>query len=81
MVGGDRMRAVDIELTKPGQVNTLVNITNQYPYPILLRQGRFLVDAKSVLGICSLQHTSPLQLEIYADDCHTLIDQLKPLMC
>ena len=75
------MRAVDIEIKKPDHINTLVNITNQYPYPILLRQGRFLVDAKSVLGICSLQHTMPLQLEIYSDDCHALIDQLKPLIC
>ena len=75
------MRAVEIELNKPDHVNRLVNITNQYPYPILLRQGRFVVDAKSVLGICSLQRTAPLQLEIYSDDCHTLIDQLKPLIC
>ena len=75
------MRAVEIELNKPDHVNRLVNITNQYPYPILLRQGRFVVDAKSVLGICSLERTTPLQLEIYSDDCHKLIDELKPLIC
>ena len=74
------MKAVEIELNEKDNVNTLVNITNQYPYPILLRQGRFVVDAKSVLGICSLPHTAPLQLEIYSDDCRKLIDQLKPLI-
>ena len=80
MRGGDGMKTVDICLNQLGHVSTLVNITNQYPYPILLRQGRFLVDAKSVLGICSLQRSEPLQMEIYSDDCHALMDQLKPLM-
>ena len=74
------MKAVEIELSQPNHVNALVNITNQYPYPILMRQGRFLVDAKSVLGICSLQRATPMTLEIYSDECRTLIDQLQPFL-
>ena len=74
------MKAVDILLRGNEQVNSLVNITNGYPYTILLRQGRYLVDAKSVLGVCSLEDARPMRLEIYSDDCNHLIKQLEPLI-
>ncbi|MBR1559664.1 MAG: HPr family phosphocarrier protein [Clostridia bacterium] len=75
------MKAVDIALKHPQQVSDLVNITNRYPFTILLRQGRYQVDAKSVLGVCSLQRARPIQLEIYSDDYHALVDDLKHLIC
>lgn len=75
------MKAVDIALTHPEQVSTLVNITNRYPFTILLRQGRYQVDAKSVLGVCSLHRANPIQLEIYSDDYHELMRELEPLIC
>ena len=74
------MKAVDIALTKQDHINSLVNITNRYPFTILLRQGRYLVDAKSLLGVCSLQRSMPIQLEIYSDDCHKIIEDLQPLI-
>ena len=73
------MKAVNITLVKPEHISALVNITNRYPFTILLRQGRFLVDAKSLLGVCSLQRSVPIQVEIYSDDCHQLLDELNPL--
>ena len=75
------MKAVDIALTHHEHISTLVNITNRYPYTILLRQGRYLVDAKSVLGVCSLQRNMPVQLEISSDDCQALLTDLKPIIC
>lgn len=74
------MKAVDIALNHSDHVNALVNITNRYPFPILLRQGRYLVDAKSVLGVCSLQQAVPIQLEIYADDCNRIMEELQDLI-
>jgi hypothetical protein len=62
-------------------VHALANIANRYPFPILLRQGRYLVDAKSLLGICSLHRSSPIQIEIYSDEYHELMHDLEPLMC
>ncbi len=74
------MKAVDIALQCADQVNSLVNITNGYPYTILLRQGRYSVDAKSVLGVCSLQPAMPMTLEIYSDECGRLMEELEPLL-
>ena len=75
------MRTLDIALKNTDHISALVNITNRYPYTILLRQGRYLVDAKSVLGVCSLQRNMPVQLEIYSDDCQALLTDLKPIIC
>ncbi|MBQ8108610.1 MAG: HPr family phosphocarrier protein [Clostridia bacterium] len=75
------MRVVDIVLNGPEHVSALVNITNRYPYTIQLRQGRYVVDGKSILGVCSLQQSKPITLEVYSDHCDTLIEDLQPLIC
>lgn len=41
-----------------------------------LRAGRHVVDAKSILGIFSLDLSKPISLEVYADDCGDLISDL-----
>lgn len=74
------MRTVDIALNTPDNISALVNITNRYPFTIQLRQGRYVVDGKSILGVCSLQHSKPITLEVYSDHCESLLDELQPLM-
>ena len=74
------MKTIDISLKGKDDINALVNITNRYPYTICLRQGRFVVDGKSILGVCSLSRSMPLTVEIYADDCGHLMDDLSPFM-
>ena len=74
------MKAVDISINRTEHVSTLVNITNRYPYTISVRQGRYVVDGKSVLGVCSLHRAAPATLEIYSDDCEALLNDLTPLI-
>ena len=45
-----------------------------------LRSGRYVVDAKSLLGIFSLDLNKPVVLEIYANDCDELINEIKPFI-
>lgn len=75
------MRTVDIALKNTEHVSALVNITNRYPFIIQLRQGRYVVDGKSILGVCSLQHSKPITMEVYSDNCDDLMDALAPLIC
>ena len=74
------MRTVDITLSTPNHVSALVNITNRYPFTIQLRQGRYVVDGKSILGVCSLDRCKPITVEVYSDHCEALIDELHPLL-
>ena len=58
------MKSIPIKLSFAEEVKTFVNIVNRYPFDMDLRAGRHVVDAKSILGIFSL--------EVYADDCEDL---------
>ena len=71
------MKSVNIKLSLAENVKSFVNIVNRYPYDVDLRAGRHVVDAKSILGIFSLDLSKPISLEVYADDCDDLISDLK----
>ncbi|MEG1520000.1 MAG: HPr family phosphocarrier protein [Clostridia bacterium] len=71
------MKSVVISLTEAELVKNFVNIVNQYDFDMDLRSGRFVVDAKSILGIFSLNLSAPLTLEIHSDKCDALIADLK----
>ena len=73
------MRTLDIALHGPDHISALVHITNRYPFTIQLRQGRYVVDGKSILGVCSLEPSKPIILEAYSDHCDTLLDELQAL--
>ena len=71
------MKTVTIKLTMPEDVKNFVNIVNRYPYDIDLRSGRHVVDAKSILGIFSLDLSKPITLEIFEDNCDSLLSELE----
>ncbi len=74
------MKSIPIKLSFAEEVKTFVNIVNRYPYDMDLRAGRHVVDAKSILGIFSLDLSRPISLEVYADSCDDLekdIEQFK----
>ena len=75
------MRVIEVYLNSAESISKLVNITNRYPFTIQLRQGRYVVDGKSILGVCSLERSKPIILEAYSDHCENLMDDLYPLMC
>ena len=59
------------------RVKEFVNVMQDYPYEILLKSGKYVVDAKSILGIFSLDLSQPVTVEVYSDDCDDLIARLK----
>ena len=76
----EAMKAVNIKLSLAENVKTFVNIANRYPFDIDLRVGRHVVDGKSILGIFSLDLSKPITLELYADHCDDLMEELKPFI-
>ena len=74
------MKSVMIRLSLVENVNNFVNIVTRYPYEMDLRAGRHVVDAKSILGIFSLDLSRPIALEVYSDDCDDLLEQIKPFL-
>jgi len=71
------MKSVPIKLSFAEEVKTFVNTVNRYPYDVDLRAGRHVVDAKSILGIFSLDLSKPITLDIYSDSCDDLIADIQ----
>ena len=71
------MKSVQISLQMASQVKTFVSIVQKYSYEIDLRSDRYVVDAKSILGIFSLDLSRPINVEIHSDACDDLIAELK----
>ena len=64
------MKTVTIRLTMmTDNVKNFVRLVNRYPYDMDLRSGRYVVDAKSILGIFSIDLSRPITMTIYSDDC------------
>ena len=74
------MKSINIRPSLAENVKTFVNVVNRYPYDMDLRAGRHVVDAKSILGIFSLDLSKPIALEVYADDCDDLMADIKPFV-
>ena len=74
------MKSVRLLLNTTDSVKSFVNIISSYDYDADIRSGRYVVDAKSILGIFSLDLNRPVVLEVYDDNCDELLSKLSPYM-
>lgn len=57
-----------VSLTNIDTVKSFVNVVTKIDADIDLASGRFVVDAKSLLGIFSIDLSQPIELRIHADE-------------
>ncbi|MCI8949355.1 MAG: HPr family phosphocarrier protein [Lachnospiraceae bacterium] len=57
-------KTVSVKLHSVEQVKAFVNDMKQIEGDVLLLAGKYVIDAKSIMGIFSLNLSGPLQLEI-----------------
>ena len=74
------MTKLQIRMRQVDQVKDFVDLLSKYPYEMDLVSGRYTIDAKSLLGIYSLDLSNPLTLVIYSDSCEELLTQLHALL-
>ena len=73
------MRTCKIMLNTVADVKEFVNLVSGCAYEVELVSGRYAVDAKSIMGIFSLDLSKPIDLSIHAeDDIDTILETLKP---
>ena len=63
------MKTFEVMLDSIGDVKDFVNMVNRYSCDIDLVSGRYVVDAKSIMGIFSLDLSKPITVEVHCDDC------------
>ena len=61
------MKTVSISLDSIEKVKSFVNTISKYNFDFDLVSGRYVIDAKSIMGIFSLDLTKPIDLNIHAD--------------
>ena len=73
------MKTVMTSLNSIDKVKSFVNDISRYDYDFDLISGRYVIDAKSIMGIFSLDLSKPIELNIHAeDDTAAILETLKP---
>ncbi len=66
-----------IKLDTINDVKEFVSIISQCDYDVDLVSGRYFIDAKSIMGIFSLDLSRPVELQAHVDDCSELKSKLE----
>ena len=62
------MKTVKISLNSIDKVKAFVNDITKFDYDFDLVSGRYVIDAKSIMGIFSLDLSKPIDLNIHVED-------------
>ena len=71
------MKSFNISLKSITDVKDFVNIVNKYDFDIDLTSGRYVVDAKSIMGIFSLDLSKPIKVDVHEENCGKFCDEIK----
>lgn len=74
------MTTVSISLNSIEKVKSFVNEINKYECDFDLISGRYIIDAKSIMGIFSLDLSQNITLKIHAEESELteILESLKP---
>ncbi len=70
------MKTFNLLLSSINDVKDFVNIVSKYDFDVDLTSGRYVIDAKSIMGIFSLDLSKPIKIEIHSDDCDSFVQDL-----
>lgn len=71
------MKKIEVKLEGISAVKDFVTVVNDYKTEIDLVVGRYLIDAKSIMGVLSLDLSQSLTVQIHSDDCSELLERLE----
>lgn len=74
-----KMKTVQISLNSIDKVKSFVNEISKFDNDFDLVSGRYVIDAKSIMGIFSLDLSKPINLNIHADEnMNAILEAIKP---
>ena len=74
------MVSVNIMLNSIKDVKDFVNIVNQYDFDVELVLGKYVIDAKSIMGIFSLDLSQKLLLQADCEGNSKFMDEIAPFL-
>jgi phosphocarrier protein HPr len=74
------MKTFNIMLNSINDVKNFVNTVNKYDFDVDLTSGRYVVDAKSIMGIFSLDLSKPIKVEVFTENPGAFMEEMKPFI-
>ncbi|HAK58165.1 MAG TPA: PTS sugar transporter [Lachnospiraceae bacterium] len=76
------MKTVNVSLNSIDKVKDFVNEVTKYNAEFDLVSGRYVIDAKSIMGIFSLDLSKPIELNIHSENGNIdeILEKLKPFI-
>ena len=75
------MKTVQISLNSIDKVKSFVNDITKFDYDFDLISGRYTIDAKSIMGIFSLDLSKPIDLAIHVENEEAeILEALEPYL-
>ena len=71
------MKTVKVCLNSIEAVRNFVEVVRQFEGDIDLSSGRYVVDAKSIMGIFALDTLSPITLVAHTNDASAFFERIK----
>lgn len=66
------MREFRVKLNEIDKVKAFVNTVSKYPFDVEIRSGRYVIDAKSIMGVFSIDLSKPVRVCVNNDDENAL---------
>ena len=74
--GQTDIKQVTIQLSTISDAKKFVSLVSRYDYDIDLISGRYVVDAKSIMGIFSMDISKPITMVAQTDNADALMEDI-----
>lgn len=71
------MKKFKIMLGTINDVKEFVNAVSKYDFDVDLVSGRYAIDAKSIMGIFSLDLSKEIELQAHTENCDAFLAEIK----
>jgi len=71
------MKTFNVAFKSINDVKDFVNISTKFEFDIDLTSGRYIVDAKSIMGIFSLDLSKAIKVEVRSDESDAFYNEVK----
>ena len=75
--GSNIMTTAKIRINTIEDVKNFVSVVTGVDFDVDIVSGRYAIDAKSIMGIFSLDLSKELELRIHSDNCGEFLDDIK----
>ncbi len=71
------MKRVSIHLKDMAEIKRFVNLVAMQDFEIDLISGRYLTDAKSIMGVLSMDLNQPIEMLVHSERCEEFLQAIK----